>query len=97
MKLFGSNKSNSVVWTVRITDSEHQISNPDGFGANIDNALTAVEMGDEEFVVLSPSAPINNYTFLQACPDNESGYLHIEAGLNENNSKGFPKILCKIV
>lgn len=87
--------SESIIWTVRLQDEEHIINNPDAFEGNVDDALTRVEMSDAEFLVLSPSKPLNKIAFLQACPDTDSGYLHIEAGLDDKNPYGFPKVVCQ--
>ena len=81
-------------WTVRLGDVEHKVRNADVFESNIDDALTDVEMGNVEFLILSPSKPVNGFTFLQTCPDEEEGYLHIEAGMDKMNADGRIKIVC---
>lgn len=49
-------------------------------------------MGDIEFIVMSPSEVVNGIAFLQVASNN-NGYMHVEAGLDEKNSQGWPRIL----
>lgn len=46
-------------------------------------------------VVLSPEKDFGHISFLQACKDNKSLSFHIEAGLNEKNSSGYNKVVCR--
>ena len=83
-------------WTLRVTDTEERIENIRDFIAIVDGALEEVESGDEEFIVLSPSEPVNHISFIQACMDKEPELMHIEAGLDEKKDENsLPTILCK--
>ncbi len=92
LDLFKKGQSSAELWTARVDDKE-KIVEAETFARIIDNALMMVEEGEAEFLVLSPSSPINNLTFMQTCMDNENGMLHIEVGLNEKMENGRTKIL----
>lgn len=55
--LLKKRRSEGITWTIR-TASRETVVTADGFYALIDDALTAVEEGYTEFLVLSPSMPI---------------------------------------
>ena len=85
-----------LVWTLRVTDTEEIIDNIDDFIAIAEAAIEDVESGDEEFIILSPSKPVNHVTFIQACMDKQPDLMHIEAGFDEKKDQNsLPKILCK--
>lgn len=92
--IFTKDKPSNIQWTIRVAEDEILIDNPDTFPINLDNYLTDLEMNDIEFIVLAPSQTLNNLTFLQVANNND-GYMHVEAGLDEKNSMGRPKILYK--
>jgi hypothetical protein len=92
--MFKKGNKSEVSWTIRIGNDEYLVDHPEAFKLNMDNFMTDLEMGDIEFIVLSPSETINNKNFLQAV-NNEDGYIHVEVGLNERNKLGRPKILYK--
>lgn len=83
-------------WTLRVTDTEEKIENIRDFIGIVDGAIEEIEDGEEEFIIVSPSEPVNHVTFIQACMDKEPGLMHIEAGLDEKKDQNsLPKILCK--
>ena len=89
---FIANKnSDSMEWTLRVADDDIPVEE-ETFEINLDNFFKDLEMGDIEFIVLSPSKTVNGINFLQVVSNND-GYMHVEAGLNEKNSQGRPKIL----
>ena len=89
---FIANKnSDSMEWTLRVADDDIPVEE-ETFEINLDNFFEDLEMGDIEFIVLSPSKTVNGINFLQVVSNND-GYMHVEAGLNEKNSQGRPKIL----
>ena len=47
------------------------------------------------WIVLSPDDIVNHFTFIQACKDESDGYYHVEVGLDQKDSNGYVKILCK--
>lgn len=87
-------RSEGITWTIR-TASRETVVTADGFYALIDDALTAVEEGYTEFLVLSPSMPVGGVTFLQVCGDDEEGLMHIEAGTEKFMANGRVKILAR--
>lgn len=95
MGLFDILKSNKNVddiqWTLRVAKDEMPVE-PETFEINLDNFLQDLEMGDIEFIVLAPSEVVNGITFLQVASNN-NGYMHVEAGLNQKNAQGRPRIL----
>ena len=82
-------------WTLRITNAEERIENNADLIGFVDAAIEEIENGDEEFIVLFPKEPVNNIAFVQARMDDEPDLMYIEAGFEEKNKNGFPKILCK--
>ena len=79
-------------WIARTGDKEFLVD-PKLVTACIDDALTDVEEGYAEFFVLTPSNPVNYIAFLQVCPDQDPGFLHIEAGLSKKARNRRIKIL----
>ncbi len=63
--------------------------------SSIDQALSLVGSGQEEFFVLSSSEPVKGIAFLQVCKDRNGLFFHVEAGTAEKNAKGFQKIMCR--
>lgn len=86
-----NNKADDIHWTLRVAEDEMLVE-PETFEINLDNFLQDLEMGDIEFIVLAPSEVVNDITFLQVA-SNGYGYMHVEAGLDEKNSQGWPRIL----
>ena len=86
-----NNKADDIQWTLRVAEDEMPVES-ETFEINLDNFFQDLEMGDIEFIVLAPSETINGITFLQVA-SNGNGYMHVEAGLNEKNSQGRPRIL----
>ena len=84
-------KADNIQWTLRVAEDEMPIE-PETFEININIFLQDLERGDIEFIVLSPSEVVNGITFLQVASNNND-YMHVEAGLNEKNSQGRPRIL----
>ena len=84
-------KAGNIQWTLRVAEDEIPVE-PETFETNLDNFLQDLEMGDIEFIVLAPSEVVNGITFLQVA-SNSNGYMHVEAGLNEKNLQGRPRIL----
>ena len=86
MGLFDILKSNKkaadIQWTLRVAEDEMPVE-PETFEINLDSFLQDLEMGDIEFIVLAPSEVVNGITFLQVASSGY-GYMHVEAGLNEN-------------
>ena len=91
--LKSNKKADDIQWTFRVAEDEMPVE-PETVEINLDNFLQDLEMGDIEFIVLAPSEAVNGITFLQVA-SNGYGYMHVEAGLNEKNSEGFPRILYK--
>ena len=87
--------SSEVEWRMRITDYEFTVNSYEEFQGSLDEALTTVEMGHEEFLVVEPSIPQKGIAFMQVCAERNSDKMHIEAGLNKKDEKGYPFILCK--
>lgn len=84
-------KACNIQWTLRVAEDDTLVE-PETFEINLDNFLQDLEMGYIEFIVLAPSEVVNGITFLQVASNN-NGYMHVEAGLNEKNSQGRPRIL----
>lgn len=84
-----------VEWRMRITDYEFTVNSYEEFQGSLDEALTTVEMGHEEFLIVEPSIPQKGITFMQVCAERNSDKMHIEVGLNKKDEKGYPFILCK--
>lgn len=89
--LNSNNKEGNIQWTLRVAEDEMPVES-ETFEINLDNFLQDLEMGDIEFIVLAPSETVNGITFLQVA-SNDNGYMHVEAGLDEKNSQGWPRIL----
>ena len=83
-----------IQWNMRITNREFNVNDYTEFNVNLDEGLTAVEMGDEEFLILEPSIPQKGVSFIQVCLDRDSD-MHIEVALNKMGANGLPVILCK--
>ena len=60
----------------------------------IKDAIKTIEEDEEEFVILTPSDAIKDFTFIQACIDKESRLIHVEIGTNKK-VKGNPKVYYK--
>jgi len=84
-----------ISWTLRITDDEQRVTDLRSLENSIDRALNDVNAGQEEFFVLAPSEAVHGITFLQVCKDKNGIFFHIEAGTEETNAQGHPKILCR--
>ena len=89
------NNSKNIVWTLRVTDKKSVIENYEKLKEMLQPALDDVMSGTEEFIIMDPDRVVNEYTFMQLAKDENEGYFHLEVGLNEKDSEGFTKILCK--
>ena len=84
-----------ITWTLRVTDNESVIENSENLKDLLQQALDDVMAGKEEFIILSPDRVVNGYKFVQLAKEEKEGYFHIEVGLNEKDSRGLTKILCR--
>lgn len=89
--LKSNNKADNIQWTFRVAEDELPVES-ESFEVNLNNFFQDLEMGDIEFIVMAPSEVVNGIAFLQVASNN-NGYMHVEAGLDEKNSQGRPRIL----
>ena len=79
-------------WTLN-TGSEDFPVYPEIFRDYIEGMLSGILAGGTEFLILSPPKPIEHVAFIQTCPDNEDGFLHIEAGYDRKFDDGSVMLL----
>lgn len=79
-------------WTMR-TGSEDFPVYAEIFRDYVEGMLSGILAGGTEFLILSPPKPIEHAAFIQTCPDNEDGFLHIEAGYDRKFDDGSVMLL----
>ena len=85
MSLFKKNRKAHASWTICIGSTEQPVTQENYWHA-VDDALTLLEAGNAEFLIVAPPEPVNGFSFLQACM-NSGGDVHVEAGIPQKNAR----------
>ena len=77
-----SEKEETLVWMMKITDKEYKIDDRNEFQYSIETGIDDIISGKEEFLVLTPSSPVYGTAYLKLSPGSNvlPGTFMLEAG-----------------
>ncbi len=84
-----SEKEETVVWMMKITDKEYKIDDRNEFQYSIETGIDDIISGKEKILVLTPSSPVYGTAYLKLSPGSNvlPGTFMLEAGKEDADAK----------